>query len=332
MKAARYYGIHDIRYEQIDKPACGADEALIRVAYAGICGSDLHIYNKGMFMENIPETMGHEFSGVIEEVGADVTDFQPGDRVIANPMVTCGSCEGCRMGSPNTCENLGFIGEVRQGAFAEYIAMPQDTLIRVPEGTDLRKLALAEPLAVALHICRMAELNENDEAAVIGAGPIGLLTILAAKKLYNVRSITAVDLSEVRLELASSIGADRAVTALQEGEKFPKVVEAAGQPVTFQAAVDHVLPNGALYVVSIFEKDFVFDINTLVSFQIRLQGCNVYTREDLEQAAAVLADGSIDVEPLISAQFDLTECADAFRLVSGPDKSVAKVLFCMQQD
>ena len=327
MKAARYYGIQDVRYEEVEKPACGPDEALIKVAYAGICGSDLHIYNKGMFIQNIPETMGHEFAGVIEAVGDHVKDFAPGDAVIANPMVPCMACESCRNGSYNTCEALGFIGEVRPGCFGEYIAIAQDTLIPVPAQADLKQVALAEPLAVALNICKRADFKPEDRVALIGVGPIGLLTILAAKTLYGVREITAVDISQARLDLAGQVGASSVCTQLPEGLTFNKVIDAAGQPITFNTAVRHVEANGVLYVVSIFEKDFIFDINTLVSKQATLVGCNVYTRQNLEDAVQVIAEGKLDVSPIISRVFDITQCAEAFQLLNSADKSVAKVLF-----
>lgn len=327
MKAARYYGIHDVRCEEIEKPACAADEVLIKISYAGICGSDLHIYNQGMFIQNVPETMGHEFAGVIEAAGEKVKAFRPGDAVIANPMVPCMKCDSCRKGSYNTCEGLGFIGEVCQGCFTEYIAMKEETLIKVPPAADLRKIALSEPLAVAMNICRRAELKPKDRIALIGVGPIGLLTIMTAKALYGVNDITAVDLSEVRLGLAEKAGAAQCRRALEENEKFDKVIEAAGQPVTFQTAVDHVEANGSLYVVSIFEKDFVFDINALVASQITLTGCNVYTEQNLEEAVSAIASGRIDVEPLISREFDLSQCQEAFQLLSSEDKSVAKILF-----
>lgn len=327
MKAARYYGLQDVRYEEVEKPVCGPDDALIRVSYAGICGSDLHIYNKGMFIQNIPETMGHEFVGVIEEVGAHVTGFVPGDMVIANPMVPCMECDSCREGNYNTCENLGFIGEVRPGCFCEYIAIGQETLIRVPAGADPKKVALSEPLAVALNICQRAAFQPEDRIALIGVGPIGLLTILAAKSLYGVKDVTAVDLSLARLDLAKKVGATATYQKLPDGLKFDKVIDAAGQPVTFNTAVQHVRANGFLYVVSIFEKDFVFDINTLVAEQATLVGCNVYTRENLEEAVRVIADGRVDVTPVISRVFPVTECAEAFRLLNSQDKSVAKILF-----
>ena len=167
MKAARYYGIQDVRFETVEKPACGPTDALIQVSYAGICGSDLHIYNKGMFIQNIPETMGHEFVGVIRQVGDQVKGFAPGDVVIANPMVPCMHCPSCQAGSYNTCEGLGFIGEVRQGCFAEYIAMDQETLIKVPPQADQEKIALSEPLAVALNICDRAQADKATPSAAI---------------------------------------------------------------------------------------------------------------------------------------------------------------------
>lgn len=326
MKAARYYGLRDVRYEEIEKPSYGPDDALVRVSYAGICGSDLHIYNKGMFVQNIPETMGHEFVGIIEAVGGNVRGFVPGDVVIANPMVPCMKCDSCKQGSYHTCEALGFIGEVRPGCFCEYIAIGQDTLIQVPAGAELKQVALSEPLAVALNICKRANFQPEDHVALIGVGPIGLLTILAAKSLYGVREITAVDLSEVRLNLAKQVGAVSVYKQLPDGMKFHKVIDAAGQPITFQTAAKHVEANGFLYVVSIFEQDFVFDINALVAKQATLVGCNVYTKENLEEAVQVISEGRVDVTPILSKVFDVTQCNEAFQLLNSQDKSVAKVL------
>ena len=324
MRSARFYGIRDIRYEETEKPSCGPDEVLIRVAYAGICGSDLHIYNQGMFIRHIPETMGHEFAGIVEETGSAVTGFSAGDLVTANPMVPCMTCESCRSGSFNTCENLSFIGECRQGCFAEYIALPARTLIRIPAGTDLRQAALTEPLAVALNICRRADFQPGDRVAVLGAGPIGLLTIQAARALYGVSDVTAADLSEARRTLAARIGAARAVSALDGS--YDKIVDAAGVPATFDAAVSHVRANGAVYVVSIFEKLPAIDINDLVAKQVSLVGCNVYETRDLEAAAEAIASGRIDVSPLITGVYDIADCGEAFRTAASADRSMAKIL------
>lgn len=329
MKALRFYGIHDLRTEETKIPECREDEALVKIAYAGICGSDLHIYNKGMFIQNIPETMGHEFDGVIEKTGPGVKQFKPGDKVIANPMVPCGICPSCLKGSFNTCAALGFIGEVSQGCFAEYIAVKEERLIRVPDYADMKQIALSEPLAVAVNICRRASFKPGDRIALIGAGPIGLLTIALAKQVYGVEDITAVDLSESRLKLAVTLGASKAVQKPDENDRFNKVIEAAGAPATFAMAAEHVEANGFLYVVSIFEKDFVFDINALVAGQVTLVGCNVYTDEDLREAVSLIAEKRVDISPVISGEYTLEEGKKAFELLSSVDKSAAKILFRM---
>ena len=329
MQALRYYGIHDVRTEEIEMPDCKEDEALVKIVYAGICGSDLHIYNQGMFIQNIPETMGHEFDGVIAKTGKKVTNFKPGDKVTANPMVPCGVCRSCLKGSFNTCEALGFIGEVSQGCFTEYIAVKEEKLIKIPDTADLKTEALSEPLAVAVNICRRAAFAPGDKVAVIGAGPIGLLTIALASQVYGAADITAVDLSENRLARAKQLGAARTVKMPDAEERFDKVVEAAGAPATFAMAAEHTAANGFLYVVSIFEKDFVFDINALVASQISLVGCNVYTDEDLREAVTLIAEKKVDITPVISGEYALEDGKKAFELLSSRDKSAAKILFRM---
>ena len=332
MKSVRYHGIQDVRFEKVEKPVPAADEVLIKVAYAGICGSDLHIYNKGMFIENIPEVMGHEFVGQIEETGAEIKDFKIGDLVAGNPMVTCGMCPGCSAGLPNTCSSLAFIGEVCQGCFAEYITMKEEKLIRLQPGADLKQAALTEPLAVALNICEMAELSQDDEIAVIGAGPIGLLTVLTAKKLYNVRSVTVLGRSGFRMELAGKVGADRILSAFEEDKQYAKIIEAAGKKETLQQAVSHTAPCGSIYVVSIFEDSFSFDINGIVAAQQRLVGCNAYEKRHLQQAADILSAGRLDVSPLITKVLPLEECREAFQALNEKNKKQAKILFAALED
>ncbi len=330
MKTARYYGIHDIRYEEIPKPSCGDDEALIKVAYAGICGSDLHIYNKGLFIQNIPETMGHEFSGTVIDAGKNVKSIKPGDKVTANPMVTCGECIGCRTGKYGSCENLGFIGEVRQGTYAEYIVLPEKDIVAAPENTDLKALALAEPLAVALNICEKAAPSKEARMLIVGPGPIGLLTLMAAKVLYGVEDITVLGRSQARLEKASELGA-KVCTALDEEQYFDITVEAAGNEIGIQTAVSHVLPGGAVYVVSIFEDEFIFDINQIVAKQISVTGCNVYETWHIQQAAQIIADGKIDVGKLVTDTYSLEECKEAFAELCSKDKKAVKILFDMEE-
>ena len=380
MKALRWYGIHDVRTEEIDKPVPPEGEVLVRVLYAGICGSDLHIYNKGMFIQNVPETMGHEFCGVVEEADSE-SGFSAGDLVIANPMVPCGVCDSCRRGSYNTCEALGFIGEVRQGCFAKYISLPPDRLIPVPgraetggngadtdsspaascgtdsasavsscgndnasasscgtdsasaassrrDDMDLRQLALAEPLAVAVNVCERGALSPEDSLAVIGAGPIGLLTAALARNVYGVKDITVVNRSETRRKIAEQFGV-KALPAIPDGQRFDKIVEAAGSPVTFNIALQSVRAGGLVLPVSVFEEDCVIDANLIVGAQLSIIGCNCYGRKELETAVNLIASRRVDLSPVITDVVSLDDGKAAFEKLSSREKRAAKILFEM---
>ena len=329
MKTARYYGIEDIRYEELPVPNCGEKDVLIKVAYAGICGSDLHIYKKGMFIQNIPETMGHEFSGTVIKTGSKVHSLQAGDRVTANPMVTCGNCIACRTGHRGSCETLGFIGEVRPGCFAEYIALPQEDVIKAPPDIDLKKLALAEPLAVALKICRQAKPAPTDKVLIVGPGPIGLLTALALKNVCGLENPTILGRSPARLSIAKALGM-KTTTQLGDDSYFDLIIEAAGNETALSTAVAHALPGGKICVVSIFEDDFIFDINTIVAKQLSIIGCNVYETRHIQESTKLLADGIIDPSPLVTDTYDLADCREAFAALCSKDKKACKILFQME--
>ncbi len=329
MKTARYYGIEDIRYEELPVPNCGEKDVLIKVAYAGICGSDLHIYKKGMFIQNIPETMGHEFSGTVIKTGSKVHSLQAGDRVTANPMVTCGNCIACRTGHRGSCETLGFIGEVRPGCFAEYIALPQEDVIKAPPNIDLKKLALAEPLAVALNICRQAKPAPTDKVLIVGPGPIGLLTALVLKNVCGLENPTILGRSPARLSIAKALGM-KTTTQLGDDSYFDLIIEAAGNETALSTAVAHALPGGKICVVSIFEDDFIFDINTIVAKQLSIIGCNVYETRHIQESTKLLADGIIDPSPLVTDTYDLADCREAFAALCSKDKKACKILFQME--
>lgn len=329
MKTARYYGIEDIRYEELPVPNCGEKDVLIKVAYAGICGSDLHIYKKGMFIQNIPETMGHEFSGTVIKTGSKVHSLQAGDRVTANPMVTCGNCIACRTERRGSCETLGFIGEVRPGCFAEYIALPQEDVIKAPPDIDLKKLALAEPLAVALNICRQAKPAPTDKVLIVGPGPIGLLTALVLKNVCGLENPTILGRSPARLSIAKALGM-KTTTQLGDDSYFDLIIEAAGNETALSTAVAHALPGGKICVVSIFEDDFIFDINTIVAKQLSIIGCNVYETRHIQESTKLLADGIIDPSPLVTDTYDLADCREAFAALCSKDKKACKILFQME--
>lgn len=334
MKAVRFYGVGDLRLEDIEKPDILADQVLVSIIYSGICGSDLHIYRKGMFMTYIPETLGHEFIGIIEQVGRDVQEYKVGDMVIADPRVPCGKCLNCENGCHNVCPTLGFIGEVSPGSFAQYIAVPQEKLIKVNHKANLQQMALAEPLAVALHICENGQLKENDILAIIGAGPIGVLTVLIAKTVYGVKNITAIDLSEERLRLAELAGADKIVNNLAEhkGFQYNKIVEAAGNQYTISCALELLAPHGTLLIVGLFEDQINIDPNPIVYKELKIVGNNAYNKQELKKAVEFIESKRVDLGFLISHVYPLDKTKEAFELLKSCKKPVGKILLKPNQE
>jgi 2-desacetyl-2-hydroxyethyl bacteriochlorophyllide A dehydrogenase len=319
--------VEDVRVEDIPKPAPRPGEALIRILYSGICGSDLHIYKKGMFVTYLPETMGHEFVGEIVE--ANGGDFEPGQLVVGDPRVPCLKCSACASGDHQRCVELGFIGEVSQGCFTEYLAMPWDKLVGLKKIAKTEYGALVEPLAVAYHICQAAAFGLNDNLAVFGCGPIGLLTIALAKKVFGVKSVTAVDIAEARLEKARLAGADHHLKNIGDSryKEFDKAVEAAGIGPTFQAALECLKPGGLLAMVGIFENPATIDPNSLIGKELKVCGCNAYTREDLEKAAEIVGGERLDLSFVISRIIPFDQAPEAFEALSGKNKADLKILF-----
>ena len=327
MLTARYYGIEDIRTEDLPKPECVPGKVLVRVSYAGICGSDLHIFKKGMFVVTVPQTMGHEFCGIVEEVGDGVQGFKAGDHVIADPRVTCGKCQWCQEGAYNLCPELSFIGEICPGSFAEYILIDAEKLFLVPPELDMRRAALVEPMAVALHVIDQGTITEKDSVGVIGVGPIGLLTIVAARGA-GVENITAVDISPTRLEIAKKVGASTILNAVPEDstKAVDVAVEAAGREVTLSDALKWLKPRGRLVMPAIYEDPVTIDPNDVVGKELVLTGVNCYKTLDLQKAIDFLLKCSADVEQVISHVFPLSSVNEAFSLLTTSGAKTAKIL------
>ncbi len=330
MLAARYYGIGDVRVEEVPQPVCAPGEVLIKVAYAGICGSDLHIYRKGMFVTYIPVTMGHEFSGVVAEVGADVTGLSPGDAVVGDPRVSCGNCEWCRQDQGNRCLELGFIGEVSPGCFAEYLIMRPEYLLKIPKSIALQKAALVEPLAVAIHIAEKTQLNPGVRLGIVGAGPIGLLTVLTARAA-GLSQVAVVDLSPARRELAKKLGANLVMDSIpgDSSSQVDVVIEAVGVGETLQGSVKWLKPGGRLVMAGLYEDKIRFDPNDIVNKELDVKGVNAYGTGDLKKAIDYIDGGIIDVTPVVSHILPLASAADAFTMLTASDKNAAKILLKM---
>ncbi|NLJ77026.1 MAG: alcohol dehydrogenase catalytic domain-containing protein [Peptococcaceae bacterium] len=326
MLAVRYHGVGQVHVEDMSRPVCGPGQVLVKVVYAGICGSDLHIFRKGMFVSTIPEIMGHEFSGVVEQVGPKVITLQPGDQVVGDPRVSCGTCAWCRTGAYNLCPNLGFIGEVRPGCFAEYLVLNANKLIKVPASVPLRRAALVEPLAVALHIAGKGRLEQAEHLGIVGAGPIGILTVLVAQTM-QVKRVTVIDIAEERLALAGRLGAT-VLSAFPAGQDDQPdvVVEAVGVEPTLAGALVWLRPRGRLVMAGLYEEKINIDPNDIVVKELELVGVSAYETADLQQAVELVAKGEMDVEQVVTHVLPLTSAPEAFALLASGDKKAGKIL------
>ena len=311
MLAARFHGIEDVRVEELPLPAVGVDEVLVRVAYAGICGSDLHVYAKGMFGIVPPMTMGHEFSGVVEEVGPGVTGLRPGDHVVGDPRLGCERCEWCRRGEYHLCAELAFVGEAMPGSYAEYVVLPERRLVPVSPALDLRLAALVEPMAVALHAVDLVDRAAETSAGIIGAGPVGLLTLAVAKSRPGWR-VTVAERMADRLELARRLGADEVCPDVGDpGDRWADVVfEAAGKAATLSAGVRWLKPAGWLALIGIYEDPVTFDPTDIVVKEARIVGVSAYGRADLAGAAVLLEQLGQALSPVIAAVLPLARARE----------------------
>ncbi len=288
-------------------PASG--QVQIRVAYCGICGTDLHLYQGAMAHRlHLPHVMGHEMSGTVERAGAGAGGWKPGDRVTVRPLDPCGACPACLAGHCHICQNLKFIGIDTPGALQGLWTVPAHTLHRLPDHLPLREAAMIEPVAVACHDVRMGEVRAGDRAVVIGGGPIGILISLIAK--VRGAEVLLAEVNPFRLKLAAELGLD-AVNPRETD--FPALVEArtggAGADVVFEVSgsapgVEMMTrlarTRGRIVVVAIFGEPPKVDLFRFFWRELRLTGARVYEPEDFEAAIELAAGGKLPLARLIT--------------------------------
>ena len=315
MRAARFRGIRDVRVEDVALPVPGPGEVLVKVAYAGICGSDLHVYAQGMFGIVPPMTMGHEFSGVVEEVGEGVEELRPGDHVVGDPRLGCERCEWCARGEYHLCADLAFVGEALPGSYAEFVVLAERRLVLIAPSVDLRVAALVEPLAVAVHAMDLAMPHQSQSVGIIGAGPIGLLALIVARQQPGA-FVRVADKVAGRRDLAASLGADEVIDDVgAAGDRWAHVVvEAAGKQAALAAAVRWLRPGGVLALVGIYEEPVLFDPTDVVVKEARLVGVSAYGRGDLVRAAAMLERDSASALKVVSDVLPLERVREGLEL------------------
>lgn len=340
MKALLLSEYKQLAVADLELPPVAPDEVLVQVAACGICGSDVHGYDGASGRRIPPIVMGHEAAGVVAAVGNQVRGFQPGDRVTFDSTVYCGVCEFCRRGEVNLCDDRQVVGVScgdyrRSGAFAEYVAVPERILYRLPEGLSFVQAAMLEAVAVALHAVRISELQGGETVLVIGAGMIGLLLLQAARASGCSRILVA-DIDATRLKLAASLGADKTleqsgeelvkeIVALTAGRGVDLVLEAVGRGDTVDAAIDCVRKGGKVTLVGNIAREVALPLQKVVTRQIRLQG-SCASAGEYPQAMELIAAGKIKVDPLITAVAPLSDGPQWFERLHGREPNLMKIV------
>ncbi|NIK78698.1 2-desacetyl-2-hydroxyethyl bacteriochlorophyllide A dehydrogenase [Paenibacillus castaneae] len=329
MKALVYEGPKLMNIRELSIPDVRSDEVLIRVERVGICGSELSGYLGHNSLRKPPLVMGHEFSGIIASTGSDVRRFKSDDRVTVNPLLSCGQCRYCTTGSAQLCAERSLLGAHRSGAFAEYIAVPESNVYLLEDHVSFDNGALAEPFAVAVHVCRLLKLDPTDQLLIIGAGPIGLF-ILQAAQVYGLRNITIVDISPERLEIVKELGGT-AITSLEnvKAGSFDAAVDAVGMEVTRVQCMDYVRPGGSVVFSGLHQNESKLPVNVAIRNEIKMYGAFSNTPIDFETALQWITENRINLLPW-TIHAPIEEGAACFdKLISGPGK-VAKIMLTLR--
>lgn len=289
MKALVYEGAWQMPLRQVPTPPVGAGELLIKVQAVGVCGSDVHGYKGTTGRRKPPIIMGHEFSGTVASVGAAVEKFKVGDRVVVTPLLTCGYCDNCRAGFPNQCQNRSGLGVNLNGAYAEYVQVAEKMVFPLPAEMSWEQGALVEPLAVAMHAVNLTPMQLLDTVVILGAGTIGLLTILVAR-MKGAGKIIVTDTSAHRLKVARQLGAEvvinpteqdavEAVKAHTHGKGAPAVIEAVGITATAKQSLLMARNGGNVVWIGNSDPEVTINMQQIVTRELTVRGAYGFNDE-----------------------------------------------------
>jgi threonine dehydrogenase-like Zn-dependent dehydrogenase len=297
MSALVYEAPLQMNMREVPMAEIQADEALIRVAYSGICGSELSGYEGKNSLRKPPLIMGHEFSGHIEAVGSavDRPELKVGAAVTANPLLSCRQCRYCLSGKQHLCPNRKLLGAHVPGSNAEFVAIRADALFLIPSELSLATAALAEPAACAIHAAALALPAPDEQALVVGAGPIGLMSIQALAD-RGMKRIFCIDLNAERLAMAEKLGAVPATFESLASQPVEIVIDAVGASATRQGCARVVRSGGRIVWIGLHESDTALPVNDFIRREITTHGSFAYTPIDFDNALQVLAQKRITLE------------------------------------
>ncbi len=338
MRAVVIHAEKDLRVEATSAPEIGPLDVRVRIEAGGICGSDLHYYLHGGFgtiRVKEPMILGHEIAGTVEAVGSEVSRVKPGDRVAVNPSRSCGRCRYCQAGQQQHCTDMLFYGSAMrfphvQGGFRDILVVEERQAVKVADGVTAAMAAFAEPLSVCLHAVKRAGPLLGKRVLVTGSGPIGILTIIAAKAA-GAAEIVATDVVAGPLPTARKMGAAQAIDVMAEPERlkseygaekgaFDVMFEASGNQHALTGAFDVVRPGGVIVQIGV-GGNFTLPMNVLVAKEFDLRGSFRF-HEEFDWAVQMIGSGTIDLNPLLTASIPVERAVEAFELAADKSKAM----------
>ncbi len=332
MKAYVLHEVNDLRYEDVPMPECPKGWVIVQVKAAGICSSDIaRVFTKGTY--HFPTIPGHEFSGVVYSVVDEELKSWVGKRVGIFPLIPCRECPQCKQKQYEMCANYDYVGSRRDGAFAEYVAVPLWNLLPLPDEVPLEVAAMLEPLSVGLHALKKAEINQTDSVAVIGTGMIGISAAQWAKK-YTDGEVVVIGRNENKRHLVDSTGLTYEVHTKSDGKEYDVVLEAVGTPESVDLALNMVRPGGTVILMGNPSGDILLTQNTywrILRKQLVVKGTwnSFYdggNKSDWTDAIAALAKGEVDVKSLISHFFSQDRLMDGLQLMRDHKEPYCKIM------
>ncbi len=337
MHALVFNGTKDLSIVEREKPTPKPGEALIKVGFAGICGSDMHIYHGTHPRAKAPLIMGHEFSGVIEAINGEQDELKIGDKVVVYPLVYCGQCPACKTGHVHVCETLRLIGIDSDGAFGEYAAIPLEKIYKIPDDMDLKEAAIVEPLAVTVHALRESNFKLGDTVVVAGLGPIGTL-MAETCRAAGASKVIVFDVVEEKVQKAASMGfialnskncdIIAEVKKLTGGFGADMIFDCSGAPIIADIASKLVRVRGQIVVVAVYNNPPNVNYRDAGFKELNIIGVRVYRFKDYDIAIHLIHNKLIDVNAIISHVLPLSESPKGFTYMD--DGVGVKILIDMQ--
>jgi L-iditol 2-dehydrogenase len=340
MRALLLEKYNELKLTDVPIPEIGHEDVLIRVKACGICGSDVHGYDGSTGRRIPPLIMGHEAAGIVHSAGRDVQSLKPGDRVTFDSTISCGACRFCAAGAVNLCENRQVLGVScgeyrRNGAFAEYVSVPARIVYALPDEFSFAHAALIEAVSVAVHAAKITGIRPGSTAIVIGAGMIGLLSVQAFRH-YGCERVFAVDVDETRLKMARDLGATDTfsgtaseivarVLGVTAGRGAEIAVEAVGAQEPINTAIECVCSGGTVTLIGNVSPKVEIPLQRVVSRQLRLLG-SCASAGEYPECISLMREGTIRVDPLISAVAPLSDAAGWFERLHAHEPGLMKVV------